>query len=68
MSNEEIKKRLAEILSKIDANTIDAWEDDLENCKTVIITEDFEKGTDEDAEHIEYNGWLEELTKLKNEL
>lgn len=68
MSNEEIKKALTVILSKIDSNIIDAWEDDMENTKTVVITEDFEKGMDDDAELIEYNGWLEELNKLKDSL
>lgn len=68
MRNEEIKRALSVILDKIDSNGIDAWEDDMENTKTVVIMEDFVKGVDDDTELIEYNGWLEELIKLRDEL
>lgn len=68
MRNEEIKRALSVILDKIDSNGIDAWEDDMENTKTVVIMEDFVKGVDDDTELIEYNGWLEALIKLRDEL
>lgn len=60
MSNEEIKKVLAVILDKISDNTVTAWNDELTEAQDAVITGNL---GDE-----EYNGWLEQLTKLKNEL
>ena len=82
MSNEEIKKILTAILDKIDSNITTAWNDKLEDAQTVVTLEDFKKIPDEDDVPegydcdededelgvVRYNGWLEQLTKLKDEL
>lgn len=65
---ETIREKLEAIINKAYENQVDAWEDDMENTKSVIITEDFEKGLDEDRELIEYNGWFEDLVALVEEL
>jgi hypothetical protein len=64
----EIKERLEAIIKKAQENQIDAWEDDLENSKQVMITEDFEKGFDDEQELVEYNGWFDDLLTLVEEL
>lgn len=82
MKNEEIKRALSVILDKIDSNITNAWNDKLEDAQTVVTLEDFKKIPDEDDVPmgydcdededelgvVRYNGWLEELIKLRDEL
>jgi threonine dehydrogenase-like Zn-dependent dehydrogenase len=43
MTTEE-KKELKEIVKMINDNQVDAWEDNLEETKPVVILDDFDKG------------------------
>ena len=60
LSVAEIKQAIDSILYKIMQNGCEAWEDSLEETKTVIPVEDY-RG-------IKYSGWLQDLTELKNKL
>lgn len=60
-------KQVTDILKKIEDNTIDMWEANLEETKSVAILEDCLRGID-DEERAPYNGWLEDLLKLKKEI
>ena len=60
MKAKEIQKKLQAILNKIESNTVSAWEDNLEETKEVVVTENF-RGE-------EYNGWKEELKTVMNDL
>jgi len=57
---ESTKHAINSIFNKIMENGCEAWEDNMEETKSVIPTEDF-RG-------IKYNGWLQDLTELKNKL
>lgn len=60
MTNLEIKIRLEQILAKIQENTINAWNDDLESTFDCVVLED---GRD-----ITYNGWINELEALHDDI
>ena len=62
MTTEE-KKELKEIVKMINDNQVDAWEDNLEETKPVVILDDFDKGVPS-PNVTKYNGWLERLLKL----
>jgi len=64
----EIREKLEAIINKAYENEVDAWEDDMENTKSVIILEDFDKGMDDEIESVEYNGWFNDLVALVEEL
>lgn len=69
MEKELITKKLLGILNKINRNEINAWEDNLEDTKSVIILEDFSKNDSDENEfnpelEFKYNGWYEDLTDL----
>lgn len=72
-----IKEKLQTILKKIEGNTINAWEDALEESKEVVILEDFDKNDDQSSPFSEplheelitkYNGWYEDLIELMKSL
>jgi hypothetical protein len=56
----EIKEAINSIFDKIVENGCEAWEDNLEETKSVIPIEKF-RG-------VKYNGWFKDLTTLKNKL
>jgi hypothetical protein len=58
-----MKEKLKAILEKIQKNQIDAWEDGLEETRSVVILEDFDRG-DDIPFIVKYNGWLEDLEKI----
>ncbi len=60
MTNLEIKIRLEQILSKIQDNIVGGWKDDL--------SETFECVTLEDSQDADYNGWLNELESLHDDI
>lgn len=63
-------ERITALLEKIQENTIEAWEDDLEGTKTVVILEDFDKNADNELKGSKvtaYNGWMEDLEAILNE-
>lgn len=71
MKNKElVLAKLDGVFSKIAENNIDAWEDNLQDTKSVVILEDFSKN-DTDFEEpssdrdYKYNGWLEDLQELR---
>jgi hypothetical protein len=61
-----VRAELIAILDKIKENTIDAWEDSMEETKSVVILEDFDKGPEDFI--YKYNGWIKDLINLKNKL
>lgn len=62
----DLKKELSEILDMISENTVDAWEDDLEDTRQVVVLEDFKKQIQggDIIPDTKYNGWHERLTQL----
>lgn len=50
-----------DIIKKIDDNTMDLWEDDLNETFECVITEDVVDGEDTT---MEYNGWYQDLEKF----
>ena len=71
MNKKEIADKLRAIISKIEENSIQAWEHKLEYTKAVVVLEDFDKNGDhsDDPElKTKYNGWEEDLTELLKEL
>ena len=69
-NKDEIIAKLDAVFIKIDENNINAWEDDLQDTKSVVILEDFSKN-DSDFEEpspdreYKYNGWLEDLQEIR---
>ena len=73
-----LNEKLEAIITKIEENAVDVWEDDLEDTKPVVILDDFKTGLLEDnysgektfspAETVSYNGWFEELKSLQREV
>lgn len=61
---------LQSVMDKISDNRIQAWEDQLEDTKAVVIIEDFSKNCDSNDPELEfkYNGWVEDLQELLNNL
>ena len=67
MNKAELLKKLKALQSKINDNTIDAWDDRLEQTHSVAIQEDFRKGVEE-SEYFKYNGWEQDLDEIIKEL
>jgi hypothetical protein len=55
-----MREELKRIIDKINDNAINVWSDDLEYTTDGIATED--------RDGVKYNGWLEDLIKLSNEI
>jgi hypothetical protein len=68
MTNLEIKHKLDIIISKISDNTIWAWNSNLEETTEAIATEDYYGNLNDTEPSVEYNGWLEDLDKLREEI
>jgi hypothetical protein len=64
MTNLEIKTQLESILSKVDANTLRAWNYDLEDTTEAIAIEDHYGDEDINSPSVRYNGWLNDLENL----
>lgn len=74
--NKQERAALKAIIKKIQDNTTDAWESNLQNTASVVVLEDFnckdkygddiedDDREDTDGDSTEYNGWLEDLIKL----
>jgi hypothetical protein len=60
MTNLEIKIRLEQILAKIQDNITLGWNDDLETTFECVLLED--------GKDIEYNGWINELEALHDDI
>jgi hypothetical protein len=61
----EMLMTLTIIKRKIEVNSVDAWESNLENTACVAIQQDFDIATGEDEyETVKYNGWAEDLDRL----
>ena len=60
MTNLEIKIRLEQILAKIQDNITLGWNDDLETTFECVVLED--------NKDIEYNGWINELEALHDDI
>jgi hypothetical protein len=57
---ESIKQKLDAIIQKAQQNMTSTWSDDLETVSTCALTDDLDD--------IEYNGWFDDLCKLRDEL
>ena len=61
---------VVEIIKKIDDNTMDLWEDDLNETFECVITEDIydseDESEDDETATMVYNGWYEDLEKFFN--
>ena len=57
---ESIKQKLDAIIQKAQQNMKDVWSEDLETVSTAALTDDLDD--------IEYNGWFDDLCKLRDEL
>jgi hypothetical protein len=68
MTNLEIKFRLEQILAKISDNQHSAWNADLESYSEAIAIEDHFGDADSDEPDVVYNGWLDELEALYNDI
>lgn len=55
-----MKDELKRILDKISDNIVTAWSDNLEQSQDAVIIGNLDD--------VEYNGWLEDLIKLKDSL
>ena len=63
MTNNEIKKSLLEVISKIESNGIGAWSGNLEYTTEAVALEDY-YGEDGSEASVKYNGWYEDLRKI----
>jgi hypothetical protein len=61
---EDIKYKLALLLTKINACGIGAWNADLENTIEAVALEDYYGDVESDEPTVKYNGWYEDLEKL----
>lgn len=57
---ESIKQKLEAIIKKAQENMTSTWSENLETVSTCVLTDDLDD--------IEYNGWFDDLCKLKDEL
>ena len=64
MTKLEIKTQLEIILSKVDANTLRAWNHDFETPTEAIAIEDHYGDEDINSPSVRYNGWLNDLENL----
>jgi hypothetical protein len=60
----DIKKALADIITKINDNGMSAWNADLENTVEAVACEDYYGDVEQDEPTVTYNGWYEDLIKL----
>lgn len=67
MNNQILLEKLKALQSKINENSIEAWNDKLDETHSVAIQEDFQKGVEE-TEYIQYNGWEQDLAEIIKEL
>lgn len=63
--NRELKQTIHIIIEKINACGIGAWNADLESAIEAVACEDFYGDTEQEEPTIKYNGWYEDLLKLK---
>ena len=57
---ESIKQKLDAIIQKAQLNMTSTWSEDLETVSTCALTDDLDD--------IEYNGWFDDLCKLRDEI
>jgi hypothetical protein len=60
----DIKKALADIITKINDNGFGAWNADLENTVEAVALEDYYGDVEQDSPTVTYNNWYEDLVKL----
>ena len=60
----DIKKALADIITKINDNGFGAWNADLENTVEAVALEDYYGDVEQDEPTVTYNNWYEDLVKL----
>jgi hypothetical protein len=63
--NRELKQTVAIIIAKIEACGIGAWNADLENTVEAVTCEDYYGNVESDKPTVKYNGWFEDLQRLK---
>lgn len=66
LTTKEILNALILIQKMKNENTIDAWEDNLEETRTVVMLENFSRKPQ--GENYKYNGWAEKLSALIKKL
>jgi hypothetical protein len=63
--NRELKQTLAIIIAKINECGMGAWNADLENTIEAVALEDYYGDVEQDEPTVKYNGWYEDLERLK---
>lgn len=65
LSNRELKQTVAIIIAKIEACGIGAWNANLENTVEAVACEDYYGDVESNEPTVKYNGWFEDLQRLK---
>lgn len=68
MTNLEIKIRLEQILAKIQDASFGAWNHDLKFTSEAVAIEDYYGDQDSEEPSTPYNGWLNELEALHDDI
>lgn len=68
MDNKQIKETLDQIIKKLNACEINAWNAHFDGTSSAIVIEDYYGDESITEPTARYNGWLDELITLKDSL